>query len=230
LELGGGLLAHQADHMTPANRFNLTGRDQDILETLTLRVRTLSAAQIADHWFGGQIDSVGSANRRLKQLEIAGLLHRLEMFARPLPKLNQPMTRWVPGDAEPELGNLSYQLVKRWNRPASMTRICIATKTAGTLCGGHGGRRPRNSEASHDLGLASVFLRHIANNAQAAANWLSEESLRYRGFGDHMRLPDAMVEDDRGSTIIEFGGAYSAQKLRDFHGFCQREGLAYEIW
>jgi hypothetical protein len=216
--------------MIVANRFNLTDRDRDILETLTLRVRTLSAAQIADHWFGGQIDPVRSACRRLKQLEGAGLLDQSEMFARPQPPLLAPVTCWKPGCTAADFEKLSYKLVKRWDRPASLTRICIATKAAGTLFEGHGGRPPRASETTHDLCLAAVFLHYVRDDPSAAAKWLSEEVLRERGFGDHTRLPDAMIEDHRGTTTIEFGGAYAAQKLREFHDFCELEDMAYEIW
>lgn len=216
--------------MTAANRFNLTNRDQEILEALTRRVRTLSAPQIADHWFGDQIDPVGSVCRRLKQLERAGLVEQFEMFARPQPPLLGPITCWKPGCAAADFEKLSYQLVKRWDRPASLTSICIATKAAGTLFGGHGGRPPRTSETTHDLCLAGVFLRYIRDDPSIAAKWLSEEVLRARGFGNHTRLPDTMIEDHRGTTIVEFGGAYAAQKLREFHDFCELEDLPYEIW
>jgi hypothetical protein len=216
--------------MVSLNAFNLTTRDRSIVETLTLRVRVLSVRQIARHWFAGQANATESALRRLSRIEAAGLIEQFSAFARPEPIMEGPVIRWSPGCEIPNFEAVSYRLVSRWDEPAVLTKICIATMVGGSLAGGYGGRRPRPSEVSHDICLTAIYLRRIVSDPTTSAKWLSEARLRSLGFGDHTRLPDAIIEEHGVRTVIEFGGSYSGAKLRDFHDFCVEEALAYEIW
>lgn len=83
---------------------------------------------------------------------------------------------------------------------------------------------------SHDLTLAGIYLRLRASDPAVAESWIPEYRMRRLGFGDRMRLPDALVERQGERVVIELGGEYSTAKLTEFHGFCVREGLRYEIW
>ncbi|TWT44467.1 hypothetical protein RAS1_08820 [Phycisphaerae bacterium RAS1] len=211
------------------NRANLTDRDRDLLDALTLRVRVLAVKQIAAEWFGRTAEPVKNARRRTNELARSGLVECFTAQVRPPLRLTQPIACWKPGDPPPRLAPLSGRLLKRWTAPVAATGLVVATRSAGRWMGGDGGRRPRRSEASHDLTVAAVYL-NWRRRAPKEAEWQSEARLRRLGFGDQTRLPDAMVEIDGVRTVIEIGGAYSTEKLAEFHEFCWREGLPYEIW
>jgi hypothetical protein len=106
----------------------------------------------------------------------------------------------------------------------------IATQRAGNRFAGSGGRAPRASETTHDLCLAAVYLRLMATDPGRAKRWISEATLYERGEGRNGRLPDAAIVTRGGKTIVEFGGAYSAVKVKEFHGFCAERGWGYELW
>ena len=207
----------------------LTDRDEAILETLTHRVRMLSAEQVARTWFGNSADPVRLARSRLRQLQEAGYLDRLDALARPELELEEPLFRWEPGEAEPDFAALSRRCSGRWSQPVERTSLYVASSRAGVLYGGSGGRSPRLSEVSHDLSLAGLYLRHFRPNGHRV-EWTSEASLIRMGYGDQSRVPDALVTENGSSRAIELGGTYSSAKLEDFHAFCTEEALAYELW
>lgn len=209
---------------------NLTARDRAILDTLTRRVRVLSMDQVARTWYAKTVRPIQNAVKRLRSLEVAGLVEQFSMPARPELVLGGPLLTWHPGGKRPDWERLSYRLTARWNKPAVPTPLIIATRSAGTWLGGFGGRRPRRSEVSHDLSFAGVYLHWLRCNPSQRDDWISEARLRHLGFGDQARLPDALVQRDGRRTVIELGGAYSADKLREFHGFCADRGLPYELW
>lgn len=211
------------------NRANLTDRDRDILDALTLRVRVLAVEQIAAEWFGRTADPVKNARRRARELVQLGCVECFTAPVRPPLELTEPLVRWAPREPAPNMQRVSGRLLKRWTAPVAPALLVVATRTAGRWLGGEGGRRPRRSESSHDLTVAAVYLGW-RSRAPEAAEWISEARLRAQGFGDQIRLPDAMVQLDGVRTVIEIGGAYSTEKLTEFHEFCWREGLPYEIW
>lgn len=212
------------------NRANLTSRDLEILDALTLRVRVLSVSQIALTWYDRTAEPARQAARRLAVLEAAGLVVRLSMPARPELVLDRPLVIWEPGLQSPEFDRLAYGLETRWSAPAVPTDMVMASRAAGTCMGGYGGRRPRRSETSHDLTLARLYLSWRGRNPSGDRSWISEAALRQEGFGNEDRLPDAMVEEHGRRRAIELGGVYGATKLRDFHEFCDGHGLPYELW
>lgn len=209
---------------------NLTDRDRDVIETLTHRVRVLTLEQIARTWFSDGSHPRSNASRRMQVLERADQLARSTIMARPQLTMDAPVLRWFPGQAAPAFEKLAYGLVSRWTLPATPTTIFIATRSAGIRSGGFGGRRPRRSEATHDVCLAGVYLRLLEIEPLVAQTWVAETKLRHRGFGDNAMLPDAIVERGGRQLVIEFGGAYSAAKLKLFHEFCMGRNLPYELW
>lgn len=115
--------------------------------------------------------------------------------------------------------------------PPIATPAVIATKAAGNRFGGKGGRFPRPTEQTHDLHMAGVFLYFRQRDPKAVKTWESEELIRRRQrerSGE--KLPDAMIRLKNRNRIIEFGGAYGKEKLIEFHEYCRKRGLAYEIW
>ena len=210
--------------------FTLTWRDRDMLETLTLRVRVMSVEQVGRRWFSNSNEPTPLAVRRLRILERAGLVHLGTRASRPTPEFHSPLAIWNPGEAPPDFAEIARRTFARWRERAVSIHLAVATRRAGTYFGGEGGRWPRESETSHDLALASVYLRHFSPNQETARTWQSEARLRGKGFGDDMRLPDARCVRDGRHVFIELLGEYRHEKLRDFHEFCMEQETGYEFW
>lgn len=212
-------------------RCALTTRDEEILDTLTLRVRYLSLAQLARTWWAETTDPLANATLRVRHLEQAGFLIRFTAMARPEFPLTRPVITWQPHDPAPDLGAASYQLQSRWKESARATPAVIATASAGHRMGGWGGRFPRQSEQSHDLMMGALYLqyRQLLSPAIITAQWISEEGLRQQKQAGE-KLPDAILRTPLGDRVIEFGGAYSREKLRLFHDYCREKALPYELW
>lgn len=211
----------------------LTERDLEIIETLTLRVRTLSGSQLARTWWDGSTAADRAALRRMRKLEVMGKVHVYSLLAHPEILLESPLVSWVPGNSEPEFGAIAYQCTTRWTEPHVERMAVIASRSSGREFGGWGGRFPRRSERTHDLHVAAVYLRKRAESPELVRHWRSEEVIRMRrsakGKSDVAKLPDAIITRPR-RTAIDFAGRYSADRLRSFHAFCADQGLRYELW
>jgi len=151
-------------------------------------------------------------------------------MARPQLPLTGPLAAWAPGEQSPDFDTLSYQLRTRWTEPAESTEVVIATSRAGHQLGGFGGRPPRPSEVTHDLHLAAIYLKWCRENVMMAPTWQSEEFLARQRPDRRGKVPDALVMQDGRPLIVEFGGAYGAPKLREFHAYCDLQQWPYEIW
>jgi hypothetical protein len=192
---------------------------RDILSALATKVRVLSFGQIARTW----PISVPS----LQKLEHAGLLFSFISVAHPEIPLRVPVVRWTSGDELPDFSKASYALRSRWRLPAVPTKCFIASRAAGRMFGGHGGRYPRESEETHDIHLSAVYLRFRRTQPDIALTWVHEAQIKSERKQRRGKLPDAIVEKNR---VIEFGGAYKKQKLAAFHKFCEAKGFEYEVW
>ena len=216
--------------MNVTAKCNLTLRDHALFDTLTRRVRVLTLSQVGRTWYATTNAPCQHAGRRMRRLEAAGFIERFWMFARPEIQLPGPQQVWRPGDVAPDLRQLARALQRRWTAPAARTPMVIATRRAGIMLGGCGGRRPRATEATHDVCMAGVYLTIVERSPSVREAWVSEQQLRRLGYGDGTCLPDAMVVLGDSRKVIEFGGAYSHAKLAHFHRFCVESALAYEIW
>lgn len=198
----------------------------EIVEALARRVRCLSVGQIVRTW-----DVGGDVNTLLHILENDGLIERQRMLARSVSVLEAPIVSWRPGMATPSFGSIAYRLKTRWS-PAEPTEVVVATKRAASRLGGSlGGRWPRAAEVSHDVNLAEVFLRFREERPAEAAAWVPEAQLYAEGMGRvrGARLPDAVIRTGGALELaVEFGGAYSKQKLVAFHA--EMSAVPYEIW
>ncbi len=211
-----------------ANRLiELTARDQEIVSTLTHSVRVLTVSQVGRTWWAATASPEVNARRRLRSLEHAGLITSLSLIAHPEITLPGPVVTWQRRFPEPDASELASALARRWTEPERETHCAVATDEAAARFGGNGGRPPRESEATHDIHLSAVYLRMVQELPTRASSWIPEATLKK---GQGIKVPDAMVRDGKHKTAIEFGGAYSRQKLADFHRHCQGRGLAYELW
>jgi hypothetical protein len=210
-------------------RFTLTRRDEEILTALTLRVRFLSLAQIARTWWSQASQPEAAAQARIKLLRRAGLLQSFHAMAHPELALVAPIILWQPGEAVPNFGAASYQLISRWTQTVIATPSVIATSGAGNRFGGSGGRFPRQSEHTHDLHMGALFLQFRQRFPDLLPYWISEERLREEKPSGES-LPDALLRSPERTCVIEFGGAYRKEKLLRFHESCADNFLPYEIW
>lgn len=211
----------------------LTTRDDEILDTLTLRVRVLTLEQVVRTWWPSYTHGLQSALRRLRQLEGEGSIRIFDMLAHPELSLVEPVFTWRAREPAPDFDKVAYRLSARWNLPPIRHTALIATRKMGQHYGGWGGRHPRPTERTHDLHMAALYLMKRAASPEARRYWLSEEKLRERRAGQkhtqRQHLPDAIIARPK-RTAIEFGGAYKVDKLRSFHLYCERIGLPYEMW
>lgn len=210
----------------------LVTRDDDILRTLALKLRLLSLEQVAALWWESTERGLVNARRRLAALMDAGMLRRLRLQTRPLPTLDAPTLAWHPGDPEPNCDAVSWCLQSRWTEPARATTVYIATKHGANQFGGRQrGELRREFQATHDLGVSAVYLRLRAISESAVEDWIGEDVLAPHRRGE--KLPDAVLAagpGDRPRMAVEFGGAYSAERVRRFHDYCRDERLPYQLW
>lgn len=222
-------LPQKAQKTFMAIKYSFTPRDLEWLEVLTLRVRFLSLAQMARTWWEDSPAGRANAKARLQILARAGLITFFRVMAHPEINLVRPVYAWQPGQAEPNFGAASYRLQSRWRQTAVTTPCVMASRAAGQRFGGHGGRLPRQSEQTHDLHLGALFLQYRQWHPALMRYWIFEERLREEKSAGE-KLPDALWRLPEGERVIEFGGAYSKDKLARFHEHCAEKGLPYEMW
>jgi hypothetical protein len=228
----------------------LTSRDQEILKTLALKVRMFSLDQIAQTWWNASATGKANARRRLATLVSAKLLRLSHVQARPLPELTSPVIVWKPGQATPHFGAVAWKLQSRWRNPPQKTSVYVATQKAANQYGGRlRGIIRHDLQATHDLGVAQVYLHKLSSNRKAAELWLGEDVLGLtRLYGPKSRrtahghclvrrrgnIPDAVItsafQQSKLRLVIEFGGAYDARRVQRFHDHCAAQNLPYELW
>lgn len=207
-----------------------TGRDQEILHTLTQRVRFLSLDQIARTWWADSASSRDTARRRLSRLVHGGALERASINIHPELPLAEPLYRWRPGEGTPDFGAVAYRLQRRWTEAPRPTLIYLASSRSARLLGGVGGRLKRHFQTTHDLHVGTLYLRILRERPEEAKRWLSEE--RLAPTRRRQKLPDAAIAGDDGTPcrVIEFGGAYDRAHVQAFHEDCAARALPYEMW
>lgn len=130
----------------------------------------------------------------------------------------------------PDLGAVSYRLQRRWDKHPVITTLVAASHACANFFAGHGGRLSREVERTHDLHLARVYLLYRAQNPSVMPFWIFEERLRKEHRLKNEMLPDVLIRGGGMTRVVEFGGAYSREKLKAFHQYCAERNLPYEIW
>lgn len=208
---------------------HFTDRDRELLQALSQKVRLFSQRQVANHLWNGEL---ANARRRLKRLEQAGLVAKVTVRARSLPPLEAPLVSWRPDEAAPDFGSIAYRCQQRWKaRAVRPTSAWIITETGAQAFGGVGrGDLKHSTQATHDLGVAAVWLRLRQVAPQWAAAWRGEDLMADTRHGE--KLPDGFIVDEQGEVawIIEFAGAYDADRVRAVHQDCVNRRLPYQLW
>lgn len=207
----------------------LTDRDLEILHALCRAVRLLAWEQVLTWWptpSGPRL-----AYRRLDTLIRSGLIARYRVHARPVIWPVRPAIVWSPGECVPNMYRISSLLRARWIRPPETVTVYVATKHAAKLLGGVArGKVGTPYQASHDLGVASVFLYFRRFRPDDAAAWIGEDFSGRAKRGN--KRPDAVVIDDarKRHFAVEFGAGYPPSRLFAFHRHCEKHNLNYEVW
>lgn len=213
----------------PSKNLNLTERDREILLALAQKVRLLALRQIAEHWWDGEL---ANTRRRLKALARAELIRRISVSARTLPPILEPIVTWQSGQPAPHFGKVSYRLRERWaHRAVRPTSAYIVTDRAAHLFGGKArGELKHSLQATHDLGVAAVWLCLHGQAPAWAGAWRGEDQLAHTRRGE--KLPDGFIVNDVEEVVwvIEFGGSYDAARVQEFHVDCASRDLPYQIW
>lgn len=205
-------------------------RDREILCTLTHKVRLLTLDQIARTWWGGAKSPRPIARRRLATLAAAGFVRCSRLNARPELDLREPLIAWSPSQAQPDFHHVAYRLQARWKHAPRAVTAYTATRKAATEFGGAGGAIKKPLQVSHDIHIATLYVRLLRTDPAAATAWLPEAKLA--PFRRHQKLPDAALGDGPTALrlIIEFGNGYDAKRLAAFHADCAERGIPYEVW
>ena len=172
--------------------FRQTERDAAIVQALVLKVRLLSQRQVVDSWWNAD---VANSRRRMGRLVEQQLVQRTTVLARPAPVMEAPLVNWKPGDTSPNFGQVAYRCQERWRmRPARLCVVWFATNRASQIYGGpERGELKHPSQATHDLGVAAVWLRLRQVAPAWAASWKGEDLLAHTRVGE--KLPDAFIVD-----------------------------------
>ena len=187
------------------------------MDVLNRRVRVLSLAQIARTWCTRERDPLARAKCLIEALERNAAVKPVSLLARPEIIPTEPLATWQPGLPPPDLGAVAWQLQRRRrDQPAVATQAVI----------GSASRLPRPTDTTHDLHLAGVFLLMCRELPTRASSWVFETDLRHTGE----KLPDAVVTDGKGKTVIECGGEYDRKRLEEDHEYFAGLGYGYEIW
>lgn len=208
---------------------NLTDRDLGLLGALCRAVRLFAWEQLRTWW--PTPAGRRPALRRLARLMRAGLIRRFRVHARPPLALWQPVLCWRPGEPRPDFRRAAAACRRRWGQAPRPTTVYVATRRCANLLGGVAGGKVRTPlQASHDLGVAAVYLRYLADRPAEAAAWTGEDYAGRAGRGQ--KKPDAVVLDPAAGVrrAVEFGAGYPPERLAAFHRHCGRHHLAYEVW
>ncbi len=209
----------------------MTPREQELVSALALKIRMLSFDEILRSWWPASRSATTNARRRLAELVHDGLLVRERALARPRLPLEEPIFRWKPGEAAPDFGKLSWTVKSRWTEPPREVTVYLASRRAAAIFGGKANGKIKNpSQATHDIHLGALYLKLCREAPTIAAGWIGEDILA--PTREHQKLPDAILHDRDGRPrlVVEFGGAYPAERLQAFHEDCAARELPYELW
>jgi len=210
----------------------ISARDEALLRALCRNVRLFSLQQIATHWWSRSKHPEAAARRRLRVLEDAGWIVGIRPQARPLPPIESPVAVWTPDETAIDFAEVASHLQRRWLGETCRVQAFVLGPTADRHFGvSRRGRLKYDFQATHDLGVSEMFLNLLAQRPAQAARWIGEDELA--PYRKTEKLPDAVLADDpqaRPELVLEFGGAYDARRVEQFHEDCASQMLPYEIW
>ena len=207
----------------------LKDREREIVITL-LKVPVMTAAQVARTWFPDSTSGLTNCRQTLASLVASNLIHRFETIAHPELALTEPVWAWRPGQPAPPTGSIAYRLGVRWSEALRPAVIYVATRRAAKLYGGVGGRLRSCVQVTHDIHVATVYLKFLQEQPWMASAWVSESTISSQFHNE--KLPDAAIKGPDGelALAIEFGGSYPKPRVEKLHRSFSARNLPYELW
>jgi hypothetical protein len=213
----------------------LTARDEQLVETLLLRVKAMSVAQWQRASWPQGPDGWRACRIRLERLAEQGLVELAAGYGVHPSPATEPLLRWTPGCPAPDLGAVLANSHARWRAGSGgeggSTLSLVEYITAGRNAAARFGYRPavvRPSELSHDLILTNAFLATVGKRPEVARYWKSEWSVPdRREIGG---CDAAIVTPGKRVAVEVVGSSYRSDDLdRLFDWVCAKQwGL--ELW
>ena len=198
--------------------------------TLTEKTGKMTLKQYARTWFANLKHSEIAAKNRIRALQSHDLIELLTTTIHPELEIEAPVLTWKQGEPPPNSEKVSWKLKSRWNLPPKRTQVILPTKKMAAVVGGDAIQPPRSRALLHDLHVTSIYLLLRKRDPELAESWVHESTLYQHGFGrGDLPLPDATIRLDT-SIAIDFGGSYSAAKVRSLHAKYARHHMAYQLW
>lgn len=186
--------------------------ETDLLQATVRCVSQISTGFASKFWgVSGDI-----ANQRLRSLEKRRLLHGRRVLVSELPRIESPLCVCKPGQEELPHGQVSYRAKRRWRSlPLEIKRVYFATSLARALFGRSPIRPPKDIQATHDLGLSSVYLEYRKRYPKLTRHsWLNESEYAHHR-GRCVKVEDAMIcHNGRVLLLIDFAGAYRPDRVK----------------
>ena len=204
-----------------------------VLDVLALRTRVATEEQL------GRIVAARCAGKPsirtvMKRLKSAGLVNGRLISAAFIESI-VPLVEVDFHDFPLDFQTIARRLAERWRNVRSR-RVTVwwATERATNFLGGAASLPRHATQIEHDLGTTSILARLHETQPDAVAQWVGEDILR-RDYAPMCRcfskVPDAaLIRDDVVLKFIEFGGQYSADRIRKFDQHCQKHRLPYSLW
>lgn len=158
----------------------------------------------------------GVAERRLRKLEQRGLLHGRTVLVSELIGCDSPLCLWHPGESSPNCGHVSYQAKRRWRTlPLKVRRVYYASTLGRALFGREPVKPPKDIQATHDVGLAAVYLEYLRRYRKLTLTCWRGESEYAHHRGRCVKVEDAMLcRDGKVLRLIDFAGAYRPDRVQ----------------
>lgn len=154
------------------------------------------------------------------------------VFVRPLPPIVQPLFVWQPLEPAPDFDAIAWKSQSRWTAAAKSIPVIVASDKSARRLSGKKARGIRQGfQTTHDLGVAEVFLQFREQRPSLIPLWRGERVIAHLRRGK--KIPDAVIAEASlwpPKLVVEFAGAYSARRIRQFHHVCVKERLPYELW
>jgi len=206
----------------------LSQADHDLMHAAVCCVTQFSSSFAQSYW---QVSSI-AAKRRLQKLERRGLLRSRNVLASTPPEIRTPLCVWKPGQASPHCGQVSYEARSRWKAlPVEVKRVFHATDLGRALLGRMPIKRPRDVQATHDIGLSDCYLAYRRRWPKLTARyWLNESEFSHLR-GRHVKVEDAVLRRDNTVLLmVDYAGAYRPDRVEALISHAQLHHVPIAIY
>jgi hypothetical protein len=172
-----------------------------------------------------------NARRRIATLVSTETLTPVRVFCHRLLPITAPLQVWAPGDAWPDPAAVSRKCKSRWTEPPRPVTAYVLSRKARRIYGGPAPCRIKSeSHVTHDAHLASLYLELVRRDPEIADLWTGEHVNAPER--KHQKLPDAVLRTREGRTlkVIDWGGAYTHERIHALIQDCAERDLPIVIW